>query len=57
MWKADTFKVVAPPVSVKDQCVGPHEQVLNVPIACQRCGPGNPSSLLSGDAWLSPLLF
>jgi hypothetical protein len=27
-------KVVAPPVSVKDQCIGPREQILNVPIAC-----------------------
>jgi hypothetical protein len=34
-WKVGTSKVVAPPVSVKDRSIGPHEQVLNVPIACQ----------------------
>jgi hypothetical protein len=34
IWKADAFKAVALPVSVKDQWVGPHEQVLNVLIAC-----------------------
>jgi hypothetical protein len=34
VWKVGTFKVVAPPVSVKNQCVGPYEQVLNIPIAC-----------------------
>jgi hypothetical protein len=34
-WKAGTSKVVAPPVSVKDRSIGPREQVLNVPIACQ----------------------
>jgi hypothetical protein len=33
-WKVDTFKVVAPPESVKDRWVGPHEQVLNVSVAC-----------------------
>jgi hypothetical protein len=32
IWQADTFKVVAPPVSVRDRWVGPREQVLNVPI-------------------------
>jgi hypothetical protein len=35
MSKADAFKVVAPPVSVKDRLVGPREQVLNVPITCR----------------------
>jgi hypothetical protein len=44
--------VVAPPVSVKDRWVGPHEQVLNVPIACQRYVSGKPSSMLSTEAWL-----
>jgi hypothetical protein len=28
-------KLYPPPVSVKDRSVGPHEQVLNVPIACR----------------------
>jgi hypothetical protein len=46
--------VVAPPVSVKDRWVGPHEQVLNVPFVCRRYGPGKPSSLLSIEAWLKP---
>jgi hypothetical protein len=32
MWKVDTSKVVAPPVSIKDRWVGPHEQMLNVPM-------------------------
>jgi hypothetical protein len=32
MWKADTSKFVAPPVSDKDRWVGPREQILNVPI-------------------------
>jgi hypothetical protein len=41
-------------VSVKDRCVGPHEQVLNVPITCERSGPDKPSSLLSIEAWLKP---
>jgi hypothetical protein len=34
MWQASTSKVVATPVSVKDQWVGPCEQVLNVLITC-----------------------
>jgi hypothetical protein len=33
MWQASTSKVVAPPESVTDRWVGPHEQVFNVPIA------------------------
>jgi hypothetical protein len=33
MWQAGTSKVVAPLVLIKDRSVGPHEQVLNVPIA------------------------
>jgi hypothetical protein len=32
VWKAGTFKAIPPPVSVTDRWVGPHEQVLNVPI-------------------------
>jgi hypothetical protein len=36
-------------VSVKDRWVGPHEHVLNVPIACRSYGPGKPSSLLLID--------
>jgi hypothetical protein len=38
-------------VSVKDQWVGPREQVLNVPIACGVYGPIKSSSLLSIGAW------
>jgi hypothetical protein len=34
--------------------VGTREQVLNVPIACQRYGPVKPSSWLSTEAWLFP---
>jgi hypothetical protein len=34
MSKAGTSKVVALPVSINDRWLGPHEQVLNVPIAC-----------------------
>jgi hypothetical protein len=34
MWQAETSKVVAPPMSVKDRWVGPCEQVWNVLIAC-----------------------
>jgi hypothetical protein len=45
-----------PPVSIKDYSVGPHEQVLNVPIACRRYGSSKPNSLLLMDVWLSPLL-
>jgi hypothetical protein len=33
IWQAGTSMVVAPPVSIRDRSVGPHEQVLNVPIA------------------------
>jgi hypothetical protein len=39
-------------MSVKDRGVGTHEQVLNIPIACQWYGPGKPSSLLLTDVWL-----
>jgi hypothetical protein len=41
-------------VSVKDRWVGPHEQVLNVPIACWRYGHGKPSSWLLIKACLFP---
>jgi hypothetical protein len=34
-WQAGTYKVVAPSVSIKDRWVDPHEQVLNIPIACR----------------------
>jgi hypothetical protein len=44
-------------VSVKDRVVGIHEQVLNVLIAYQRYGPDKPSSMLSIDVWLYPLLI
>jgi hypothetical protein len=47
MWKAA-------PVSVKGRWVDPHEQVLNVLIACQRYGLGKPSSRLSTEACLFP---
>jgi hypothetical protein len=57
MWRTGTSKVVAPPVSVKDRLVGPHEQVLNVPIACRWYGSGKPSSMRLMDVWLSPLLY
>jgi hypothetical protein len=39
MWKGSTSNVVAPTVLVKDRWVGPHKQVLNVPIACWYMGP------------------
>jgi hypothetical protein len=55
-WLFWDFCVVPPLVSVKDRGVGTYEQVLNVPIAYQWYGPGKPSSLLSVDVWLSPLL-
>jgi hypothetical protein len=32
MWHAGTSKLVPPSGSIKDRSVGPHEQVLNVPI-------------------------
>jgi hypothetical protein len=41
-------------VSVKDWWVGPHEQVLKVPIACRCYGPGNPSSMLSIEGGFTP---
>jgi hypothetical protein len=41
-------------VSVKDQWIGPREQVLNVLIAYQRYGPGKPSRWLLTEAWLKP---
>jgi hypothetical protein len=34
MWQANTSKIVASVVSVKERWVDPHEQVLNVLIAC-----------------------
>jgi hypothetical protein len=37
-------------VSIKDRLVGLCEQVLNVPIACRRYGPGKPGSWLSTEA-------
>jgi hypothetical protein len=40
-------------VSVKDHSVGPHKQVLNVPIACRLYGPGKPSSWSPSEAWLT----
>jgi hypothetical protein len=44
-------------MSVKDRWVGPREQVLNVLTAYQRYETDKPSSLLSTDVWLSPLLL
>jgi hypothetical protein len=41
-------------MSVKDRWVGPHEHVLNVPIACRRYGPDKSSSRLSTEAWPFP---
>jgi hypothetical protein len=41
-------------VSVKDRWVGPREQVLNVPIACQCYGPSKPSSLPSKESGFTP---
>jgi hypothetical protein len=51
MWKADTSKVVALSVSVKDRWVGPCEQVLNVLITCWRYEPSW-CNLSSIDDWL-----
>jgi hypothetical protein len=33
-------------MSVKDRCVGPHEQVLNILIVCWRYGPSKPMYLV-----------
>jgi hypothetical protein len=52
--QADTSKVVAPLVSLKDRWVGPHDQVLNAPITCRWYGPDKSSSRLSTEAWLFP---
>jgi hypothetical protein len=41
-------------MSIKDWWVGPHEQVLNVSIACWWYGPSKPSSLSLIEAWLKP---
>jgi hypothetical protein len=41
-------------VSVKDLWVGPHEQVLNVPIACRCYGSDKPSSLSSTEGDFTP---
>jgi hypothetical protein len=40
-----------------DRWVGPHEQVLNVPIACRCYGPGKPSSWLSTEAFFPHCLI
>jgi hypothetical protein len=42
-------------VSVKARWVGPHEQVLNISIACQCYGPGKPSSQPSIEGGLTPI--
>jgi hypothetical protein len=39
---------------IKDQWVGPREQVLNVLITCWCYGPGKPSNWLSTEAYLFP---
>jgi hypothetical protein len=57
MWKGGTSKAVAPPVSVNDLWVGPHEQVSNVPIVYWWHGPSKRSSLSSTDAYLYPHYF
>jgi hypothetical protein len=44
-------------MSVKDRVVGTHEQILNVPIICQRYGPGKPSSQPSIEGSLCPHCF
>jgi hypothetical protein len=54
MWQAGTFKVVPPPVSIKNRSVGPRVQVLNVSITCRCYGPGKPGSWSSSGAWLTP---
>jgi hypothetical protein len=54
MWKADTSKVVATSISVKDRWVGPRKQVLNVLIACRRYGSSKPSSLPSTEVDFTP---
>jgi hypothetical protein len=41
-------------MSIKDQWVGPREQVLNIPIACQCYGLGKPSSWLTTETCLFP---
>jgi hypothetical protein len=46
-----------PPVSIKNHLVGPHEQVLNVPIGYWCYGPSKPSSRPLIDAWLYPHYF
>jgi hypothetical protein len=49
MWKAGTSTVVPLPVSVKDRWVGPHDQVLNVPIVYWCYGHNKLSSLPSTE--------
>jgi hypothetical protein len=41
-------------MSVKDRGIGTREQVLNVPIVCQRYGPGKLSSLPSTESGFTP---
>jgi hypothetical protein len=41
-------------MSIKDRWVGPHEQVLNILIACRCYEPGKPRSWLSIEACLFP---
>jgi hypothetical protein len=54
--KQAPLRLWPPSVSVKNWWVGPREQVLNVPIACQRYGLSKPSSQLSIEAWLFPMI-
>jgi hypothetical protein len=42
------------PVSVKDRWADPREQVLYVPITCQRYGPDKPNSLPSTEGGFTP---
>jgi hypothetical protein len=41
-------------MSVKDRWVDPREQVLNVPITCQRYGSGKPTSLPLTEGGFTP---
>jgi hypothetical protein len=57
MWKADTSRVVALACVSWGPMGCPREQVLNVPITCQRYGPYKPSSRPSTEGWLCPHCF
>jgi hypothetical protein len=44
-------------VSVKDRWVSPHEQVLNIPIACRWYRLGKPTRRPSTQCWICPYCF